>query len=73
MDLLTEGGLVVRPPLLDETNYGYWKAHMCAFIKSMNDLTWKAILTGRTPPTKKDDPGNNVPQSELEWSSEEDK
>ena len=45
MDLLKEDGSVVRLPLLGETNYGYWKACMRAFIKSMDELPWKEILT----------------------------
>ena len=65
MDLL-KGGLVVRPPLLDENNYGYWKVRMCAFIKSMDKLAWKAVLNGRTPPIKKDEFGNDVPKRELD-------
>ena len=37
MDLLKESGSTNRPPLLDGTNYGYWKARMCAFIKSIDE------------------------------------
>ena len=73
MDLLKEGGLVVRPSLLDRTNHVYWKARMGAFIKSMDELAWKAVLTGWTPPTKKDESGNEVPKSELDWIAEENK
>ena len=46
---------------------------MSAFIKSMDELAWKAILISWTPPTRKDESGNDVPKSELEWSTEEDK
>ena len=63
MDLL-KGGLVVHPPLLDMNNYGYWKACMHAFIKSMDKLAWKAVLTGWTP-TKKDESRNEVPKRNL--------
>ena len=35
MDLLKEGESTRCPHLLDETNYGYWKIHMSAFIKSL--------------------------------------
>ena len=31
-----EGGSVSRPPLLDGTNYDYWKARMMAFLRSMD-------------------------------------
>ena len=39
----------------------------------MDELNWKAFLTGQPPPTKKDKLENNVPKIELEWSPEEDK
>ena len=28
MDLVKESGFTSRPPFLDGTNYGYWKARM---------------------------------------------
>jgi len=28
----------------DGTNYGYWKAHMCFFLKSIG--CWKIVETG---------------------------
>ena len=46
---------------------------MRAFIKSMDELAWKAVLTGWTPPTKKVESGNKVPKSKLDWTTEEDK
>ena len=55
MDLLKEEGLVVRLPLLNGTNYSYWKARMHAFIKSMDELAWKATLTSGSPPTKENE------------------
>ena len=73
MNLLKEGGSIVRPPFLDETNYGYWKAWMLAFIKSMDELAWKAVLTCWSPPTKEDESSKEVPKSKLEWTIEEDK
>jgi len=38
-----EGGFVNRPPLLDGSNYDYWKSHMSVFLKSIESRTWKAI------------------------------
>ena len=37
MDLMEKGGSTSRPPLLDGTNYGYWKARMRSFIKSIDE------------------------------------
>ena len=53
MDFLKEGGSVVRPPLLDGSNYSYWKARMKAFIKAQDEKAWRAILIGwKHPETK---------------------
>ena len=73
MDFLREGGSVQRPPLLDESNYAYWKARMKAFIKSMDEKAWRAILTGWDHPMKNDDNGESVKKSEVEWTAVEDR
>jgi len=39
-----EGGFVSRPPLLDGTNYDYWKSRMSVYLKSIDNNTWKAML-----------------------------
>ena len=72
MDVLKEGGSIVHPPLLDRTNYGYQKGCMRAFIKSMDELAWKALMTDWSHPMKEDESGNEFPKSELEWKTEED-
>ncbi|MCI88971.1 gag-pol polyprotein, partial [Trifolium medium] len=48
-----EGGNVTRPPLLDDSNYDYWKSRMIAFLKSI-DRTWKAVIKGWDHPKIKD-------------------
>ncbi|CAM8913742.1 unnamed protein product [Rhodiola kirilowii] len=47
---LKEGQSTNRPPLLEGTNYGYWKSVMKAFLKSLDEKTWRAVLIGWTPP-----------------------
>lgn len=37
-------GSINIPPVLDGTNYDYWKVKMVAFPKSINIKTWKAII-----------------------------
>jgi len=39
-----EGGFVNRPPLLDGSNYDYWKSQMSASLKFIDSKTWKAVL-----------------------------
>jgi len=41
-----KGGFVNRPPMLDGSNYDYWKSRMSAFLKSIDNKTWKAVLKG---------------------------
>ena len=73
IDFLREGGSVSCPPLLDGTNYPYWKAQMRAFIKALNEKAWCAILTGWTHPTKIDDDENTIPKLEESRSMDEDR
>jgi hypothetical protein len=69
-----EGGLVNRPPLLDGTNYDYWKSRMSAFLKSIDSKTWKAVIKGWEHPVALDKDGNktSVLKSEEEWTTAED-
>jgi hypothetical protein len=69
-----EGGFVNRPPLLDCSNYDYWKSRMSAFLKSIDSKTWKAVLRGWEHPVQLDVDGNrtDVLKPEEEWSADED-
>ena len=60
MDFLREGGSVSRPPLLDGCNYSYWKARMKAFIKALDEKTWRAVLIGWTQLVTKNEAGEEV-------------
>ncbi|GAU42103.1 hypothetical protein TSUD_134870 [Trifolium subterraneum] len=50
-----EGGYTSKPPLLDDSNYDFWKSRMEAFIKSMDMKAWKAILKGWEHPKPEED------------------
>src|ERR1044072_4927338 len=70
-----EGGSFNMPPLLDGTNYDYWKARMTAFLKSIDNKTWKAIVKGWTPPVNKTTEGSSTTldyKKEEDWTNEED-
>ena len=73
MDFLLEEGSISCPPLLDGSNYHYWKARMKAFIKALDEKAWRAVLTGWEYPTTKDDKGKFVPKPEESWTSDEDR
>ena len=72
MDSLKERGAVERLPLLNHSNYVYWKARMKAFIKTLNEKAWRAVLSGWYHPTVTDTEGKTTPKPELEWTPQED-
>jgi len=53
-----EGGFVNRPRLLDGSNYDYWKSRMSAFLKLIDNRTWKAVLKCWQHPVALDADGN---------------
>ncbi|CAM8923674.1 unnamed protein product [Rhodiola kirilowii] len=46
---LKEGQSANRPPLLEGPNYCYWKSKMKAFLNSLDEEAWRAMLVGWTP------------------------
>ena len=69
-----EGGPVNRPPILDGSNYEYWKARMVAFLKSLDSRTWKAVIKGWEHPKMLDTEGKPTDglKPEEDWTKEED-
>ena len=48
-----EGANNNRPPMLDGSNYDWWKVRMIAFLKVMDNNAWKAVLKGCKHPVVK--------------------
>ncbi|KAA0054378.1 Receptor-like protein 12 [Cucumis melo var. makuwa] len=69
---LREGSSTTRPPVLDGANYGYWKARMVAFLKSLDLRCWRVVMAGWEYPTETSEDGIITPKSELKWSRAED-
>jgi len=69
-----EGGFVNIPPLLDGTNYDYWKSRVSAYLKYIDSKNWKAVLKGWEHPVVLDNDGNKttVLKLEKEWAATED-
>lgn len=44
MEPIREGNLTIRPHVLNESNYAYWKARMTAFLKSIDSKSWKVVF-----------------------------
>ena len=73
MDNSREGGSINRPPILYGSNYGYWKPRMSAFLKSINNKTWKSVLKGWSPPPIKNAEGITTGvKDEVNWPEAED-
>nr|ABN06157.1 hypothetical protein MtrDRAFT_AC151520g49v2 [Medicago truncatula] len=69
-----ECGFVNRPPLLDGSNYDYWKSRISAFLKSIDNKIWKAVLKGweHHVALYKDGNKTTVLKPEEEWTTAED-
>ena len=59
------GGSIAHPPLLDESNYAFWKIRMKAFIKAVDEKAWRAVLISWEHPTKNDDKGAKILKPKL--------
>ncbi|XP_058783859.1 uncharacterized protein LOC131658599 [Vicia villosa] len=70
-----EVGFMNRPPVLDGSNYDYWKPRMVSFLKSIDIKVWKAVLKGWTHPVIMGEYNQpkNVLKPEVDWKQEEDK
>ena len=64
-----------RPSILDGTNYEYWNVCMVAFIKSMDNKAWKAVVKGWDPPmvVGLDGKATNVVKAEEDWDDKYEK
>uniref|UniRef100_A0A803P3I8 Gag-pol polyprotein n=1 Tax=Cannabis sativa TaxID=3483 RepID=A0A803P3I8_CANSA len=70
MEMFIEGGSTSRPPMLEGSNYPYWKIKMRAFLKVVDKRVWIAVVEGWSPPTFIDDDGVKHKRS-SEWTTEE--
>src|ERR1044072_3111196 len=69
MESTMVGGSVNRPPILDGTNYDYWKARMVVFLKSTDSKIWKAIVKGWKHPVVA---STSDLKPEEKWTKKED-
>ena len=49
---MDRGQFLIIPPLFDGTNYAYWKVHMRAFLRSLNEKVWQAVEICWTEPAE---------------------
>ncbi|CAM8953810.1 unnamed protein product [Rhodiola kirilowii] len=69
---LKEGQSTNRPPLLEGPNYAYWKSKMKAFLKSLDEKAWRAVMVGWTEPMMANPEGVVMPKPEALWSKADD-
>src|SRR4051812_48669565 len=65
------GGFVNRPPILDGSNYDYWKPRMVAFLKSLDSKAWRAANKGWEHPVTTGKDSKSSLKLEEEWSKDE--
>ena len=68
MDSIREDNSTHRPPLLDGTNYSYWKARMRAFLKSIYEKVWHCVIYGWSEPIVTID-GVDIPKPLDKWDT----
>ncbi|CAM8896520.1 unnamed protein product [Rhodiola kirilowii] len=69
---LKEGHSTNRPPLLEGPNYAYWKSKMKAFLKSLDEKAWRAVMVRCTKPMMTNPEGVVMPKHEALWSKADD-
>ncbi|CAM8974549.1 unnamed protein product [Rhodiola kirilowii] len=62
-----------RPPLLEGPNYSYWKSKMKAFLKSLDEKAWRAVLVGWTQPWMANAEVIMVLKPEALWTNADEK
>ncbi|TYK26904.1 gag-proteinase polyprotein [Cucumis melo var. makuwa] len=72
MESQHEGCATNKPPLLDGTNYGYWKARMMVFLKSLDLNCWRVVMVRWQQPMKTSENGVVTQKTELKWLKPED-
>ncbi|CAM8990879.1 unnamed protein product [Rhodiola kirilowii] len=64
---LKKGQSTNRPSLLEGPNYAYWKSKMKAFLKSLDERAWRAVMIGWTEPMMANPEGVVIPKPEALW------
>ncbi|XP_058771038.1 uncharacterized protein LOC131644531 [Vicia villosa] len=65
------GGYGIRPPILDGSNYDYWKPRMVAFLKFVDSKAGRAVNKGWEHPVITEKDGKKTLKLEEEWDKDE--
>ena len=66
-----ESNALIKPPVLDGSNYSIWKIKVRAYIKYTDERAWQAVINGWTPPQWIDEIGDIIPNEESDWTPDE--
>ncbi|KAI3450426.1 hypothetical protein Pfo_007091 [Paulownia fortunei] len=69
MNILREEGSVSHLPLLEGSNYSYWKTRMRAFIKSVDENAWKSVVSGWQYPVMENEKKEVILKPEDLWTA----
>lgn len=58
---------MMRPRILDGSNYSHWKVKVKACIKSFDARVWRAILYGLSPLNTSDKDCDTMVTPEVDW------
>lgn len=72
MEIVKDGRSVNKPPILDGTNYYYWKVMMVVFLKSLGIKSWKVVIKGWKNPIITSEDGKTNLKLEADWTDAED-
>ncbi|XP_075475714.1 uncharacterized protein LOC142510139 [Primulina tabacum] len=70
MDALASSA-AFRPPVMDRSNYAFWKVKMRMYIKFIEKRAWKRVIDGWSPPRIVDADGDSRVKPEIAWANDE--
>src|ERR1700733_311044 len=59
-----------KVPMLDGSNYNYWKIRMTVYLQSLDERIWQTVLDGYSRPTV-DNEGVVGPKPVVTWTARE--
>ena len=71
MEFSRDRASTTKPPLLDGSNYPYWKVKMTAFLQSVDVDVWNCVEFGYTKPTVATDGDKTIEKPMPQWTKED--
>ena len=71
MEFSRDGTSTTKPPLLNGSNYPYWKVRLTAFLQSIDVDVQNCVKFGYTKPTVVIDGGKTIEKPMPQWTKED--